>query len=71
MVPPCPPPPPPGIGGTRRGRDSICEQGDSCPTLTSKVCVPTVHTVHKQCKQFPPEDPNQCVHLKVPSGTLT
>ena len=78
-----PPPPPPQFkrhvgedlmsrtgGRTLRGRSSAREQRDHRPTLTSQRYVAPAH-VDRERRQFPPENPNHCVTLEVPTGTLT
>ena len=39
------------------------EQRDICPTLTYRKYL-SPSSVGKPCRQFPPEDPNRCVHPK-------
>jgi hypothetical protein len=57
-----------GMGGTPREKQH--PRADGQPSHSQHRCCPSP-SVDKPCPQFPPENPNQCVHPEVPTGALT
>ena len=59
---------PPGASRRRRGRDAT---GAEAALVSRGTTVPVSPSVDEQCRQFPPETPNQCVHPRVTAAFST